>query len=295
MNDSVFVPFDLSEDKAEEFLVLRESLSAGARQLLLGWVRQVITKVRDRSLQAVYYEANTVLCRDIQLHTEVWLGVGNSTYHNEDNVIKTLAGANDIEILRVIDYLLSVGKGQPNEIDRVLTGARSKWRTGEVNGNRRLVARVPDGVQDAAETTAKRGNAGRLLARAWAGVHGIEPNASGSYSDAIRAVEVAAISKVMSSDSTATLGKVIGQMEADADWSLPLREHAKAPSSAMILGMLRTIWFGHRDRHGASDYTDVSLDEARAAVALAVTLIDWFESGAITRRNGATNEGSIFT
>lgn len=287
MSESLFVPFDLSEDQAEEFLVLRESLSEGARQLLLGWVREVITKVRERSYTAVYYEANTVLCRDIQLHTEVWLGVGNSSHHSEDSVIKTLAGANDIAILRVVDYLLSVGKGQSDEIDRVLAGARSKWRTGEVDGSRRLVGRVPDGVQDAAETTAKRGNAGRLLARAWAGVHGIEPNASAAYSDAVRAVEVTAISTVMPSDNTATLGKVIGQMEADADWSLPLREHTKAPAPPMILGMLRTIWFGHRDRHGASDYTDVSLDEARAAVALAVTLIDWFDSGAIARRGGA--------
>lgn len=53
--------------------------------------------------------------------------------------------------------------------------------------------------------------------------------------------------------------------------------------------MLRTLWRGHRDRHGNLDYSDVTQQEARAGVALSVTLVDWFAAGAITRRpaNGA--------
>jgi hypothetical protein len=53
----------------------------------------------------------------------------------------------------------------------------------------------------------------------------------------------------------------------------------------MVVAMLRTLWFGHRDRHGKPmGHTDVTHEEARAAVVLAASLVDWFASGALARR-----------
>ncbi len=125
--------------------------------------------------------------------------------------------------------------------------------------------------------------AGKVLSRAWASIHGLDTTASSAYADAVRAVEIVAISVVQPRHATATLGTVIGQMAADGDWQLPLREPKESPAADLILGMLRTLWHGHRDRHGNVDYSDVSEVEARAAVSLAVTLVDWFASGAISR------------
>lgn len=52
----------------------------------------------------------------------------------------------------------------------------------------------------------------------------------------------------------------------------------------MLVQMLRTFYRGHRDRHGNLDYSDVTHEEARAGVVLAVTLVDRFASGVIARR-----------
>ena len=149
-----------------------------------------------------------------------------------------------------------------------------------------LVERVPSGVQETVEgAIAASGSAGMVLGRAWRDVHGIDAKDSPAYAYAVRAVEIAAIAVVMPRKTDATLGNVLGQMRADGDWRLPFRESDQAPSAEVLLGLLRTLWFGHRDRHGSADYSDVTHDEARAAVTLAATLVDWFASGAVQRRN----------
>ena len=102
----------------------------------------------------------------------------------------------------------------------------------------------------------------------------------------MKAVETAAIAVVMPRKIDATLGTVIGQMKADSDWTLPFRPHDDYPPEQVVLGMLQTLWRGHRDRHGSTDYSDVTLEEAKAAVSLAATLVDWFAAGVIARRQG---------
>ncbi len=116
-------------------------------------------------------------------------------------------------------------------------------------------------------------------------MHGLEVKDSSAYALAVRAVESAAVAVVMPNKRDATLGNVIGQMKSDADWRLPFREHREAPSAEVLLGLLRTLWVGHRDRHGGVDYSDVTHEEARAAVVLAATLVEWFTSGAVRRRS----------
>lgn len=148
-----------------------------------------------------------------------------------------------------------------------------------------LVEGVPAGVQDVVASVIRAaGSAGEVLARAWSNVHGPVPLDSAAYGDAVRATEIAAIGVVQPRHDSATLGTVLGQMKADGDWRLPLREHSEAPGTELVLAMIRTLWFGHRDRHGSPEYSDVSHEEARAAVVLAATLVDWFESGALARR-----------
>jgi hypothetical protein len=225
------------------------------------------------------------ICRDIQLHTDVWLGVNAENQVWSEDVVAELQQRQDIELLRVADYLLSTSPHSDGSLEPILLGARSKWTVGERDGRPGLVDRVSAGVQDAAEALFTRGEAGRVLARAWAMVHGLDPKPSAAYADAVVAVEIVAIGTVQPTHTTATLGTVIGQMKADGDWRLPLREHPDAPGAELLISMLRTLWHGHRDRHGKVDYSDVTVDEARAAVSLAVSLVDWFDSGVIARRS----------
>lgn len=100
------------------------------------------------------------------------------------------------------------------------------------------------------------------------------------------AVEDAAIPVVAPSSTRATLGTVISQVEAQKGWGLPLsREHDKAPSSDVLIGMMRMLWHGQHDRHGGppSAPGKVSQQEATVAVATAVTLVHWFSEDLVTR------------
>lgn len=49
--------------------------------------------------------------------------------------------------------------------------------------------------------------------------------------------------------------------------------------------MLRTLWRGHESGHGRPDYADATVNEARAAVILAATLVQWFTSGVVAPVN----------
>lgn len=82
-------------------------------------------------------------------------------------------------------------------------------------------------------------------------------------------------------DGGAALGRVISVMEQQSDWKLPLdREDDEAPSGVAIVAMLRVVWVGQHDRHGGQPSApgNVSIDEATAAVSLAVTLVNIFSA-----------------
>jgi hypothetical protein len=279
VSDAPWTPFGLSTDEEADYHVLKGSLSQGARQQVINWIRQFIDG--DSWLRVS-------LVRDIQLKTDVWLAITTQSAIRTTSILPVIERLTDMELLRVADYLVAnTGyESRKRELDSILEAARSKWTVGERSGRPGIVDRVPAGVQEFAEAVFGPGTtAGRVLARAWASVHGLESSPSSAYADAVRAVEIVAISEVQPNHSTATLGTVLGQMKSDGDWRLPLREHSDAPSAELLLSMLRTLWFGHRDRHGNVDYSDVTLQEARSAVALAVSLVDWFASGAIARRS----------
>lgn len=202
-----------------------------------------------------------------------------------------LRGIDDMDLLRVVDAVASESHSTAvTGLETALTEARSAYTVGRRAGKLGLVDRVPEGVRLAAEEVSSVADAGPLLARAWAHIHGLERNATAAYADAVRAVEAVAIPLVLGPNPEATLGTVIARMRDHGDWRLPLREHDHAPSAEMLVQMLRTLWRGHRDRHGAVDYSDVTVEEARAGVSLAVTLVDWFASGAIARRPDESGE-----
>lgn len=133
---------------------------------------------------------------------------------------------------------------------------------------------------------ARSGRAGVRLAKAWESLYGLTPDPSAAYSHAIKAVEDAAIPVVSPTKPTATFGSVLGQMEQQGDWKLPMdREHPKAASGETLIGMMRMIWHGQHDRHGGQPSApgNVSAEEAAVAVGLAVTLVSWFDAGLVVR------------
>jgi hypothetical protein len=197
----------------------------------------------------------------------------------------------DTERLQMIDWMIKDNTGGNEEgiqaIAEILHSGGSKWMVGLRNGLPGLQARVPEGVQDAADAAmAVPGDSGRLLSEAWQAVYGLNPQPDLGYRKSIDAVEAVVLPLVKAGDDTATLGKAIGQMRAEGDWKLPfIKEHKDNPSEKVVLSMMQALWSGHSDRHpGTGTYLQSTQEAAEAAVSLAVTLVNLFNSGAVKRR-----------
>lgn len=68
------------------------------------------------------------------------------------------------------------------------------------------------------------------------------------------------------------------------DWQLAMHSSGAPADIGPLVAMLRLLWQGQTDRHGGSTPTiPVTAEAAEAAVHLAVTLVQWFQSGAIRR------------
>lgn len=195
--------------------------------------------------------------------------------------------------LQIADFLLAHGgHAKADDLDALLERSKSAYKIGVRASLPGLVRRVPIGVHVAADSVmARAGRAGTRLAKAWEALYGLIPNASEAYRLAILAVEDAAVPVVSANNPRATLGTVLKQIEDQMDWRLPMeREHNKAASPDVLIGMLRMLWHGQHDRHGGQPSApgNVSIDEAQVAVALAVALVQWFDAGLIQRSPPAT-------
>ncbi|MFL0563303.1 hypothetical protein ACH0BM_07985 [Kocuria rhizophila] len=146
-----------------------------------------------------------------------------------------------------------------------------------------LSKRVPDGVRSAASNTFSAADAAsKKLQEAWLDAYGTNARASVAYSHVVVAVETAALSLMSTGKAEPTLASVFSLLEGeDPKWTLIFRDNDKAPNSRMFALMMRTLWRGHESRHGRPEYTDATLEEARGAVILATTLVQWLTSGVV--------------
>jgi hypothetical protein len=273
-----FVPFGVTAAEAETRRVLVDGIPEWMATSISAWIsRKIAVRSTVVSLEKV---------REIESHCLLNLQTPSfGDYGSLATTMHRILERSDEHILRIVDFLLSQhpkGATEVIKLREILHYGCSKWTIGQVGQKPRLVERVPSGVQDAAEASiAAGGAAGALLGQAWSKVHIYEPDNSGAYATAVKAVEAASFPALGIANKEATLGNTIRTIDGGG-WGLPfVREHNKAPSQEVLLGMLRCLWRGHRDRHGSDDYSDVDHDEALAAVTLAVTLVAWFAGGAV--------------
>jgi hypothetical protein len=172
-------------------------------------------------------------------------------------------------------------------VDEILHDAGSVWRVVlEPSAHFwTLQRRVERTVAEAAALEFEaNGNAGEHLRLAWHAVYRVSPDPSSGHRDAVRAVEAAAKSTVTPADGQATLGKMITAMrDAPAKWDTTIGEISD------VRRQMEIIWKAQYDRHGTDDPNaplSVSLDEAEAALHVALQLVHAFRSGAV-RRAGA--------
>lgn len=284
-----FVPFDATEEEVTAWTVLRPGVPKTMRPALVTWFWNGFKGDHNFMYASRLRDYSNALDLDFRLNDE-YTGL-----LDEKQFRKLVAHLTERELLRFADYRLAEDKYGRIDIvlSEILADGRSMYHVVEREEKvRRLAALVPEGVQDAAESIGAADTAaGELLRKAWQHVYDLEPHDSAAYFYAVRAVESAAFKTLEIADATATLGNAIRAIEkADARWRLPFqREHTQYPSKELLVGTLKSLYKGQRDRHGSIDaYSDVAHDEAEGAVLLAVTLVGWFSRDLVVERDPAS-------
>ncbi len=191
--------------------------------------------------------------------------------------------------LDFLDFLLSNLQGKmalAAGLNVVLTRAGSAWEVQAVDPPHSfdLVRRAIGPVREAIDEilpTSQRAHA--HLVAAWSKLMGRNPDPSGAYREAIRAVEVVAAPVVAPNDTLVTLGKIIGTLRANPEkWTVDLAE----ATTQQVTEMAAMIWQSQFDRHGTHDESvplNVSQEQADAAVHIAIALVRLFAGGHVSR------------
>jgi hypothetical protein len=279
-------------DPSPEEDTLHEGVPSHLAQPLLHWIDSLFEHTDwEDEFSASERRAGRIAAR-------VRLDLGSvplSRAHAENNddtwcasrALVYLAGESDDSVLLdVADAALADGasKEAARDLERLLADSGSAWRVAD---NRKSLERRVEPTAADVFRQAASGNPGPHLAAAWAAAYGRHPDPSRAYSEAIKALEAACIPIVIpgARGARATLGKVIIDLsDHQQDWRLAIHAAGAPGDISPLLAMLRLLWQGQTDRHGGPAPTiPVSASAAEAAVHLAVTLVQWFRSGAVHR------------
>jgi len=286
-----FVPRSKRGTPAESHhLALQDGVPDHLRPALVDWVK------RELIVGGIYEKGYSLTAlRGIELNMRDALG------YDVDTMVKTLlTRMNDPDwFLDLIDYLLhnplievASAEWPPDRavrLQQILLTGGSAWEVVKIADLQCKLERRVDLTVEAAVVAAETHNptAGPRRRAAWDLAYGRSPDAGTSYGESIKAVEVATIAVVSPKHGMATLGKVIGEMKANpTKWTVGIPATSTAMSgSQLVVAMLDALWTGQVGRHGSPSSTSTptaqSPEEARAAVHLAATLVQWFSSGVI--------------
>jgi len=196
--------------------------------------------------------------------------------------------ANESAFLTAVDLHLSrVGDSVTlDALQQILNDAGSEWRIGEIGPGYGLVKRIDDTVQHAAEEVARQGTRpGKLLADAWRHAFSMQRDPSASYRCSVRAVEAAAGPVLTPKDPRPSLGKMIMTLRDGLQkWRFTFTIDSAVDPKHVLLQMMQLLWTNEYSRHVDADPSaplHVSQEEAESAVVLALTLVNWFTSGAV--------------
>ncbi|MFJ3762481.1 hypothetical protein [Streptomyces sp. NPDC090080] len=157
-------------------------------------------------------------------------------------------------------------------------------------GLRQRVDPTVEALAEAAVTSADqdpvRGSAGAHLNQAWKAAYALHPEPGKAYGEAIKAVEAAAHATVEPNNNKATLGTMIKVMENTPDrWVVGIGSVPSSAGAETVVRMMRLLWTGQTSRHGGSRPTrGETVAEARAAVHLAVALLNFFTDGILVKQ-----------
>ena len=134
---------------------------------------------------------------------------------------------------------------------------------------------------------AGRHTASERLIKAWDALYSVESDPGVSYGHAVRAVEAAVNPIFLPAATNPSLGTVRDHLQqARSKYELVIADIVNSPGSIdVIVELVGTLWFGHRDRHeGGLTSAAISPASAEAALSIATTLVHLFSIGAVRRK-----------
>lgn len=285
MTTSPFIPFGLEDDDVEEFFALTEELSEATMQLLRDWVAGNFGyrgELGGARLVAYASEA--------RLHLDVETRYGYSPDELHDYFPRSK------DLLGLVQYLLYAARDDAgvNDLETLLWRGHSIWTVSKAAPTEpyRIVRRLPNGVAEAVREVASKSDlAGQHLTKAWNNAYGLDNDASVAYSSAIKAVETLACPLIEPKSARSTLGTALAALKSQHDspkstWEFTIENPQKADESVnTVVSMMKLLWHGQVDRHGSGPavFQDATIEQARAAVLLAATLVGWLSAEYLVR------------
>ncbi|MEU6184092.1 hypothetical protein [Streptomyces coeruleorubidus] len=187
--------------------------------------------------------------------------------------------------LDLLDYLLTNSKrgaGRWAALEHALSLGGSAWMAVAGQGLQRRVDATAQESFSAASAPADL--ASEELKQSWDRAFSRDPDASDAWDHAIKAVEAVLIPIVIPKQDKPQLGHVVGSFKSQGErWRFVLPGEDMSNSIQPVLAALNMLW-PNPDRHANEGRRKPTLEEARAAVHLAVTVVQWARAGAIQLR-----------
>lgn len=290
MSDSQWVPFSKRGDAVAtaEFLEFIPGLDGRRKTLVVKWLIKrggVVGYPYDRTTCGLMERFIDAAAPDLDATRAI-----NKT---TTEWAEFFAGMGEQSLIDFFDYALheievgSVCRGYAREIEKSLQNAHSIYGVGERDGRYCVIERVDPTVQAVVKDAVdESGSAGQSLGKAWGQAYAVHPDPTGAYGNAVRAVETLLCPMVEPDAPKPTLGTSIRVLRDQhsspkSTWTFKIDSKLDPEQPVRdVVSMMTILWNGQMDRHGGDETKTrpVTLEEARAAVLLAATLVGWLKA-----------------
>lgn len=206
-----------------------------------------------------------------RLETEPWFGIDAAAY-----------AVTGTRVVRTPTHSRTFPRAE--ELARLLHQSGSAWEVSELDiqdgeeGEKELILTRRDlaaAKLAISDIRSQHERAGRFLTDAWKAIATRNPQPNEAYDKSVKAIEAAAQPVVTPNDHKATLGRMINAMkDKPSKWTFVLGDFD------LVIAMAERVWTEHF-RHGTQPREDHTLQEADAAVHLAIPLLRYFVGGLV--------------